>query len=364
MMDELLNPKSELLNPKSETGVSNYEFRISNLEFPRLTSVSPFLAPGESYGPIQADLAEVERILEEALRNPQERIAALVDHVRHFRGKRLRPALLLLTGRACGLVTPEHHILAAVMEMIHTATLVHDDVLDGATIRRHVATVNAEWGVTASVLLGDYLFTHAFLLATSLDDIQVCEIIGKATKRTCEGELYQGLLKGNLELSEEEYLTIIDGKTADLISCCCRLGALYSRAVPEVVEILAGYGRWLGLAFQITDDLLDLTGDEGKTGKSLGTDLDLQKLTLPLIYLLRQASAATVGRLRHFLLQPGNHKREVLRPVLVESGALQYALRRAREFADRARKELEILPPSPSRAALEKLTHRVIERNT
>src|SRR5262249_36558025 len=157
--------------------------------------------------------------------------------------------------------------------MIHTATLVHDDVLDSATVRRHVATVNAGWGNQCSILLGDYLFTHAFHLASTLGDARACEIIGAATNHVCEGELQQVRERGNLALSEAEYFSIIDGKTAELTACCCRLGALYSGATEEVVESLAQYGRALGVAFQIADDLLDLVGEERTTGKSLGTDL-------------------------------------------------------------------------------------------
>src|SRR5206468_3324032 len=157
-------------------------------------------------------------------------VAEVVDHVGHYRGKRLRPVLLLLTARACGRLTAAHPVLGAVVEMIHTATLVHDDVLDGAGVRRHVATVNARWGTQTAVLLGDYLFTHAFHLASTLDDVRACRIIGQATNRVCEGELQQGTERGNLALTEEEYLDIINGKTAELTSCCCRLGALYSGA--------------------------------------------------------------------------------------------------------------------------------------
>src|SRR5437763_14644574 len=197
------------------------------------------------YGPIAPDLQEVERILALALRNRHPRVAQVVDHVRHYRGKRLRPVLLLLTARACGRVTPAHHVLGAVVEMIHTATLVHDDVLDGADTRRHVATVNARWGNHTSVLLGDYLFTHAFHLASTLDDVRACRLIGQATNRVCEGEMCQGLERGNFDLGEDAYFDMIDGKTAELIACCCQLGALYAGAAPEAVERLTRFGRWV-----------------------------------------------------------------------------------------------------------------------
>jgi octaprenyl-diphosphate synthase len=354
---------------------------------------NPFTAirPGaDIFSPIRRDLAEVERVLTETLDNPRPCVTRLLAHLDHYRGKRLRPALLLLTARACGQISACHHVLGAVVEMIHTATLVHDDVLDEAAVRRHVPTVNAGWGNQASILLGDYLFTHAFHLASTVD-AEACRIIGQATNLVCEGELDQVSQRGNLDLSEQEYLDIVDGKTAELTSCCCRLGALYSGAPAEVVESLARFGRWLGIAFQIADDLLDLVGEERVTGKSLGTDLELQKLTLPVIRLLSQAEpedesgnrrngetavladafadspsrrfAVSREGLQRILSRPQNHKREVLRPYLVESGAIEYAGRRAEEFAENARSELHCLPASECRAILEMLTDQVVHRN-
>src|SRR6266481_3136258 len=193
---------------------------------------------GNLYAPIEGDLEKVEAILARQLAGRRACVSPLLARLRNYRGKRLRPALLLLTARACGRVTAAHHTLAAVVEMIHTATLVHDDVLDSAAVRRHLPTVNAGWGNQTSILLGDYLFTHAFHLASSVD-AQACRLIGEATNRVCEGELQQCSERGNLELSEENYLDIIDGKTAELTSCCCRLGARYSGVPPEAVESLA-----------------------------------------------------------------------------------------------------------------------------
>jgi octaprenyl-diphosphate synthase len=317
-------------------------------------------APVDLYGPIGADLEEVERLLARSLRNPRPRVAVVVDHVRHYRGKRLRPVLLLLAARACGKVLPAHHTLGAVVEMIHTATLVHDDVLDGARVRRKVATVNSVWGIKTSVLLGDYLFTHAFHLASTID-AQACRFIGAATDRVCEGELCQVLQAGNLDLTEEEYFDLIDGKTAELTACCCVLGAHYAGAAPEVVEALGRYGRCVGQAFQIADDLLDLSGDEKATGKTLGTDVEQGKLTLPLIHLLRSAPERTAARARQVLTGDGQ-RREGLRPLLIESGSLEYARGRALRLTEQARRELACLPPSACRSVLEQVTDRVVCR--
>src|SRR5262245_60537772 len=293
---------------------------------PTLASVPAGVARADLFAPIAADLAQVQRLLDETLASARPGVGRLVAHLSHYRGKRLRPALLLLVARACGRVVPAHHVLAAVVEMIHTATLVHDDVLDGASLRRHVPTVNAGWGNQASILLGDYLFTHAFHLCSSVD-ARACRLIGDATNRLCAGELHQVVERGNLDLSEDDYLDIIDGKTAELTACCCRLGAIYSGMENDVIESLTRYGRWLGLAFQIADDLLDLVGDERATGKSLGTDVEQQKLTLPLIHILQSAPEPLSLRARHILDGADQPRRELLRPCLLEAGSLEYARR-------------------------------------
>ena len=319
--------------------------------------------PLDLYGPVASDLEEVECILSQTLKSRYAQVQPVVDHVRCYRGKRLRPVLLLLTARACGKPTSAHHVLGAVVEMIHTATLVHDDVLDGASVRRHTPTVNAGWGVHNAVLLGDYLFTHAFHLASTLDDVRACRLIGKATNRVCEGELCQGLERGNLELTESAYFDMIDGKTAELLACACHLGALFAGASSDVVQALARFGRYVGLAFQIADDLLDLVGDEQTTGKSLGTDLEQQKMTLPLIRVLQHGPKGLAERVRQILEGPGDCRRELLRPCLLESDGLDYARRKAEEFAGKARKELACLPPSACRTILEAVTDRVVHRS-
>jgi octaprenyl-diphosphate synthase len=315
------------------------------------------------FASIAGDLEEVERVLKRTLVSARPGIDRLLNHLHHYRGKRLRPALLLLTASACGKVVSGHHVLAAVVEMIHTATLVHDDVLDSADVRRHTATVNAVWGNQTSILLGDYLFTHAFHLSSTLGDAEVCRLIGESTNRLCAGELHQVSEQGNLELTEEEYFEIIDAKTAELTACSCRLGALFSDATADVVDRLAEYGRNLGMAFQVADDLLDLAGEEATVGKSLGTDAEQQKLTLPLIYLLNHAPADQIERVRALLRAPGNHKRGALQSELQAAGALDYARQQAALFASQALTELDCLPPSPARTVLEHLTQRVVHRD-
>ncbi len=330
--------------------------------------MNPTLAPAEPrtatlFASIARDLEEVERLLICTLENPRPGLEQLLGHVAHYKGKRLRPALLLLTAQACGPVTSEHHLLAAVVEMIHTATLVHDDVLDGASVRRHVATVNALWGNQASVMLGDFLFTHAFHLSSTLGDVRACRIIGESTNRVCAGEMHQICRRGQLDLSEEEYVEIIDAKTAELTACACRLGALYAGVSEDVVERMTAFGRSLGIAFQIADDLLDLMGEETLAGKSLGTDLEQKKLTLPIIHLLQQAAPERSARARAILTAAGNHKREALLPELLAAGSLDYARGKAEAYAASALADLECLPPSPARAVLEALADRVVHRD-
>src|SRR5947209_13122776 len=309
-------------------------------------------SPGLLFAPIAADLEAVERVYADTVASTKPGLAKLIQHLDQYRGKRLRPVLLLLTAHACGRVTPAHHVLGAVVEMVHTATLVHDDVLDEAGLRRHVPTVNAGWGNKAAILLGDYLFTHAFHLTSTIGDPRACELIGEATNRVCEGEMHQTLQRGNLDLTETEYFEIIEGKTAALTACCCRLGASYAGADLETVERLANYGRLLGLAFQVADDLLDLVGREDTAGKTLGTDLEQQKLTLPLIHMLATLPADEAAGLRA-VLGNGKPKRTAVLAGLRKSGAVDYARERAAALAAEAAGELEVLPPSESRNILQ-----------
>jgi octaprenyl-diphosphate synthase len=246
--------------------------------------------------------------------------------------------------------------------MIHTATLVHDDVLDEALMRRHLATVNARWDNEASVLLGDFLFTHAFYLASTLDNVLGCRLIGRATNIVCEGELRQKGSRGQFDLRESEYLEIIEAKTAELTAVSCQLGALFAGASDETASQLEGFGRDLGIAFQIADDLLDVLGEERTTGKSLGTDLEKQKPTLPVIRALELATAA--DRQAIVDLVSGDDRRpELLTPYLERYEAVDYARQRARAYSDRARHRLEGLAPSPARQILEAMTEFVISRS-
>ena len=312
---------------------------------------------------IGTELREAEHILLTELESANPYVSDILQHSTRFRGKRLRPMLLLLSADACGGIRHEHKVLSAVVEMIHLATLVHDDVLDEAETRRHVATVNARWNNETSVLFGDYLFTHSFHLAASLGTTHACRVIGRATNLVCEGELSQIKERGNLELTEDEYFRIIDGKTAELCALCGHLGAFYAAAETDIAQSLERYGRMLGMAFQIADDVLDLVGSERKTGKTLGSDLEKQKLTLPLIRLLQQSSDAEAAVVRQFLAHPDESTRQKLAPYLERSDALTYTHQRAMHFAQDARRQLEALPNSRAKRILFEIADFAVQRS-
>jgi octaprenyl-diphosphate synthase len=322
------------------------------------------LSLADLYAPIAAELADAERIFQDELKSRFPFVQQLVDHCADFQGKRLRPALVLFSGLASGSVSRAHSVLAAVVEMIHTATLVHDDILDEAMIRRHAATVNAEWGNETAVLLGDYLFTHAFHLAASLDSTRACRWIGHATNKVCEGEMQQVHHRGNLELDEADYFAIIEGKTAELTAVACRLGASYAGAAEATVSALERYGRNLGIAFQIADDVLDIWGEERITGKSLGTDLEKQKLTLPVIYLLRLVEPRDAATIRGLLSDANADLRRQLRPYLENTGALDRAWQLAKQHVEQALDALDCLSDSDAKNVLHTLAQYVVRRTS
>jgi octaprenyl-diphosphate synthase len=313
------------------------------------------------YAPVQEDLKRVDALLRGELRSNCPHVNDLVRYSFRIGGKRLRPALLLLSAKAVGDVTEAHVTLAAVVEMIHTGTLIHDDILDEATLRRHHATINARWDNERSVLLGDFLFTHAFYLASTLSSTYACRMIGRATNTVCEGELRQTASCGNFDLTEGDYLDIIEAKTAELCACCCQLGAHYAGADSRSEERLGQFGRHLGVAFQIADDLLDLLGDEPTVGKSLGTDLGKRKPTLPLIEAFRQVPPKERCQLMAIVAGSDGSVGSLI-PWLERLGAVDYAREKARSYAQRARDCLAALPSSPAREMLRRLADYVVTR--
>ena len=225
--------------------------------------------------------------------------------------------------------------------MVHTATLVHDDVLDEASVRRHLATVNARWDNEASVLLGDFLFSHAFYLASTLESTLACQMIGRATNVVCEGEIRQMGSRGDFALDEATYFEIIDAKTAALCACCCQLGAHFAGASESLTQRLTQFGRKLGIAFQIADDLLDVVGNETTVGKSLGTDLEKQKPTLPLIRALQTADDAQRASILAVLNGEPGRSADTLRAIFQRLGVIDYTREKAAAFAQQALDQLD-----------------------
>lgn len=348
---------------------------------------------GTLWSGIAPSLAAVEQRLRAELTSRCPEVDELVRYSGQLGGKRLRPALVLLAADSVGNLGPDHVVLGTVVEMIHTATLIHDDVIDEADTRRHLATARARWDNQASVLLGDFLFSHAFYLASTLGSTVACRWIGQATNRVCEGEMRQKFRRGTWDLAEAEYLEIIESKTAALCEVSCRLGAHFAGATREREQELAEYGRLLGIAFQIADDLLDVVGDESIVGKSLGTDLQQQKPTLPLLRALAAVPDTRRKELLAWLSSPvegleatiDSHlkrpsatpdstglnsavrgelaaRRDAVRQLLESTGAAESARQTARQYAASAAEIIERLPNSGSRAVLLRLAEFVVDR--
>ena len=314
------------------------------------------------YAPVRDELSQVEELLRTELRSDYPFVDRLVKHGFRLGGKRLRPALVLLSAKAAGVLKPDHILLAAAVELIHTATLIHDDVLDEASLRRHLETVNARWDNEASILLGDYLFARSICMVGSLDDPFAYRAIGEAARTMCQGELRQVDSRSNYDLTEDDYLSIIADKTAALIACCCRIGSHCAGAQAELREAFTRFGRHLGIAFQIADDLLDLLGDEDTAGKSLGTDFLKQKPTLPLIRVLNRATGQDRSQVLEILSRSGNHHRDALRPWFEKFAAVSYARDKALDYIRRAVDELHAAAAGEVLDVLKGLADFVVSR--
>lgn len=314
------------------------------------------------YAPIFDDLLSAQHIFDRELISDLPFVNELCATIRTYRGKMLRPALLLLAAKACGGVSKSHHTLAAVIEMVHVATLVHDDVLDEADERRRQPTVGAMAGNTAAVLVGDYLISHAFHLCSILDDHYALRRIGQTTNTVCEGELLQNVQRVRCDLTEGEYFDINQRKTGALTATACELGAKLAGADDATVDALSDYGLWCGVAFQIVDDVLDIVGDEKQIGKTLGRDFSLGKLTLPTIHCLANAAPETVAALRDALTASDPCGPRRLREWLAETDSIEYARSAARAYVADAVRQLDILPPSDAKTSLVALTEFVVRR--
>jgi octaprenyl-diphosphate synthase len=304
---------------------------------------------------INAQLYSVEERIRQQARAFDPAVEGYVAYAIESHGKRLRPALALLSGGATGNICPGHFDLAVVVELIHAATLVHDDILDGADLRRGQPTANAKWGNAISVLLGDCLFAHALKLSTSFQNGEVGRRIAHAASEVCSGEIIQTQRRFDLKLSVPDYYKIIEMKTGALFAAACELGAFINEASPEVISALRLFGLRLGTAYQVYDDCLDLAGDEAVAGKTLGSDLRKGKLTLPVLHLLQTSDEAERHRLSEIILNGDDAAIQLLVDRARETGAVKSAVATGRKMLREAESQLEVVPANKYREALRTL---------
>jgi octaprenyl-diphosphate synthase len=301
---------------------------------------------------IQGQLALVEAQIRQQARAFDPAVEAYVAYAIESHGKRLRPALALLAGGATGEINPSHFDLAVVVELIHAATLVHDDILDGADQRRGQPTANAKWGNAISVLLGDCLFAHALKLSSRFKDGEICRRIADAASEVCSGEIIQTQRRFDLHLSVPDYYKIIEMKTGALFAAATELSALINKAPEATVSAVKTFGLRLGTAYQIYDDCMDLVGNEAEAGKSLGSDLRKGKLTLPILHLLQQSTPAERQHLSEIILSGSDADLGVLLERALEGGAVKAAVETGRAMLQEAATCLDVLAPSEYRDAL------------
>jgi octaprenyl-diphosphate synthase len=320
-----------------------------------------------SLDPIRAliakDMEAVDALIQRRLDSDVVLVRQVAEHIVASGGKRLRPALLLLCAGACGYPGPHHHELAAVVEFIHTATLLHDDVVDESELRRGRRTANATFGNAASVLVGDFLYSRAFQMMVSVRNMRVMEVLADATNTIAEGEVLQLLNVHNADITEAAYLEVIRRKTAKLFEAAARLGAILGGSTPDIEEGFAAYGTHLGTAFQLIDDVLDYSGDLQETGKNLGDDLNEGKPTLPLLHVLHRGTPAQAALVRHAIEQGGRDDFGAVLDAIAKTGALDYARAAARAEARSAREAIAQARDSNYRQSLLDLATFAVERN-
>lgn len=316
--------------------------------------------------PVSSQLAEVERLLLGAARSEVELLQDAATHILTSGGKRLRPMITLLVGEALGGASPDLVSLAAACELVHTATLVHDDVVDASDSRRGRMSVQFYYGNSASVLVGDYLVARAFDLVGHLCERRYWQVLVDTIARMCEGEVLQICVKGNTDLDIDCYERVIETKTALLMSSCARFGAMSAGAPAELVEAMIDFGYGLGMAFQIQDDILDFVGDAGVLGKPLAGDLRERKVTLPVIFGLRDAPAGGAVELKALYDKPGPLTAgdiEAATAIIRRAGGFDRAAEHARGYLQRSLQALKNLPPSAARDSLYEVTHLVVHRD-
>ena len=315
----------------------------------------------EIYAPIEKELKAFSECLRQELASKDELIQKIHDHILQMTGKFLRPALTILSSRIQGQGRQEVARLATAIELIHTATLVHDDIIDNSDFRRNQPSVHARWGRDLSIISGDYLYAKAFLLLAGLNDTFLNQALAACAHIMCEGEMKQVEKRNQFLMSEEEYLKIIHQKTAALFQAACMGGAYYSGTEKKNIQKLGNYGFALGMAFQIVDDCLDLVGETKNLGKTTGLDLTKNDVTLPLLYLLQTLPG---DRRDEFILKMKNGAIpfDEIKKAAVEEKAVGRAMATARDYIETALENVREIPDSPYRQSLEQLAHHCIDR--
>lgn len=318
----------------------------------------------EIYKPIRHELAIVEKQLNEFLHSEDMFISDTVPKILNAGGKRIRPALLLISSKICSSLGKRSIKLASAIELIHTASLIHDDVLDNDTVRRGVPTINSTWGNTIPVLLGDYLYSTVFTMLAEDEDLEIIRCIASTTSKMAIGDLRQLRSQYNLDLTEDKYLSINADKTASLMSCACRVGAMLGKGHNGEVEKLSRYGLNLGMAFQITDDLLDIVAEEKVLGKPLGSDIRGGKMTLPLICVMRNADKNDQEWIGNTLKskQVDDSSLKRIREMVKHYKGIDYCMRKAEEYGKACKSELKTLEQSEGYNSLTLFTDFVINR--
>ncbi len=308
-------------------------------------------------------MSAVDEVIRQKLYSQVALIRQISEYIINNGGKRLRPALVILSAGVFGYSGKYHHQLAAVVEFIHTATLLHDDVVDESELRRNNATANALFGNAASVLVGDFLYSRAFQMMVEVNSMRVMQVLADATNVIAEGEVLQLLNCRDPNVEEDNYLRVIRYKTAKLFEAATRLGAILGNATEEEENAMAVYGMHLGTAFQLIDDLLDYSGDHQDTGKNLGDDLAEGKPTLPLIYAMRTGSAQQANVIRKAIETGGESGFDSILTIIEETGALNYAKQRAYQEVEIAAKAISLLRDSHYKDCLLQLAEFAVTRN-
>jgi octaprenyl-diphosphate synthase len=315
------------------------------------------------YAPIDADMRAVDAVVRSRLHSEVVLVRQVAEYIISAGGKRMRPALVLLSAGACGYAGARHHELAAVVEFIHTATLLHDDVVDESSLRRGRDTANAVFGNPASVLVGDFLYSRAFQIMVGVGSMRVMQVLADATNIIAEGEVLQLMNCRNADIGVEDYLRVIRYKTAKLFEAAGRLGAILGNAGPDIEEALAAYGTHLGTAFQLIDDVLDYSGQEAETGKHLGDDLAEGKPTLPLIHAIQYGSPQQAALVRSAIENASDDSFAEVLAAVRSSGALDAAHQHGVAEAEMAKAALAPLPDSKFRETLLQLADFAVQRS-